>query len=373
MKRIVATSDWHLDAHTAGYARFGDVQRAVDQVVAHVEEEVAEWGADNVLAAFLGDLCDPDANRAPRCIGVAVQVAMRLKALGVRSRWMNGNHDVIEDGSGSSTLSPLAALDPEQDMVRVLSYPTVEVIHGLAFCWLPYVPRCLAYNPTEYVHRAAVAAPEVDFVLGHLTVPGIVPGSETDDLGRGREMVFPLEAVAELWPKAVLLNGHYHRVHSDPARTGPVLIPGSLARLTFGEQDNEPGYLVLTLGEKRPPLREIRFHPVHSRSLVTMPPAEGKRVPDNLAGALVRMLPPAGTSAEDVRAGVQMAQERGAQAIVVHPPPVAPVELPGAQRVPGARARGAREVVLELAGKAPEAQQGSLVQVLEATMDEVGL
>lgn len=373
MRRIVVTSDWHLDAHTAGFPRFDDVREAVDQVVRQVEKEAEEWGAANVLFAFLGDLSDPDANRAPRCIEVAIRVAMRMKAMGVRSRWMNGNHDVIEDGSGTSTLSPLAALDPDETLVRVLSEPTVEVIDGEAYCWLPYVPRCLAYDPVEFVHRAAVAAPEVDYVLGHLTVPGIVPGSETADMGRGREKVFPLEAVAELWPKAVLLNGHYHRVHADPTRTGPVLIPGSLARLTFGEQANTPGFLVLALGARRPSLREVRFYQVLSRTLVTMPPAEGERVPDDLGGALVRMLPPVGTSAEDVQAGVEMARERGAVAIVVHPPPVAPVELPGAKRVPGARARGAREVVLELASKAVGVQQADLVAVLDATMDKVGL
>lgn len=370
--RLVVTSDWHLDAYTAGYARFKDVGHAVECVVRAVEEAVREVGAECVLFVFLGDLCDPDANRSPRCIAVAVRVAQRLRKMGVRSRWLNGNHDVIEDGTGTSTLSPLEALDSDEVMIRVLSRPDVEVIRGVTFCWLPYVPRALAYDPVEFVHRAHAAAPEVDVVAGHLNVPGIIPASETVDMGRGREEWFPLEAVRELWPQAVLMNGHYHRAHADLARTGPVLVPGSLARLTFGEQHNEPGYLDVRLSQT-PGTYQATFHRVPTRLLVTMPPADGDRLPDDMTGALVRVIPPADATRDDVEEAIAIGRNRGAIAFKVHPGPTSPVELPLAPQVATARARGARAVVEELGGKAVGVNRETLAAWLDQVMSEVGL
>lgn len=367
LRYVVATSDWHLDAYTAGYARFDDVKNAVAVVIMAVEALVIEVGADAVLFCFLGDLCDPDANRSPRCISFAVEVAQRLRKLGVRSRWLVGNHDVIEDGSGTSTLSPLAALDTDRVMIRVLSEPDIEVIHGVAFCWLPYVPRSLAYDPVEFVHRAHAALPDIDVVAGHLNVPGIVPASETVDMGRGREEWFPLDAVHELWPSAVLMNGHYHQSHAKP-----VYIPGSLARLTFGEQHNTPGFLELGL-HAGPGTYSVTFRGLPSRPLVTMPPQDGDKLPDNMSGALVRVLPPAGVTRDDVEDAIAFARKRGALAIKVHPEAVTPVELPPSPQVPTARARGPRAVVGELVEKAAGVDKGKLAEWVDNLMSEVGL
>lgn len=363
---LIVSSDWHLDAYTAGFSRHEDVKAAAMRVAGAALALAERVGALHVLFAFLGDLCDPDANRSPRCIEVAVAVALLLRTAGIRSRWLVGNHDVIEDGSGTSTLAPLAALDPSGEVVRVLSEPAVEVINGKAFCWLPYVPRCLAYDPVEFVHRAVAAAPQVQVVAGHLNVEGIVPGSETNDMGRGRDAWFPLSAVRELWPDALLLNGHYHRAQVDPAG---VVIPGSLARLTFGEQDNDPGYLEIELSE--PP--SIRAHRVPTRTLLTVPPPDGQLVPEDLTGALVRVLPPAGTSEEAVQVLLEVLQERGAKAVKVHPTPSAPVELPQARLEPVARARGPKQVVLELASKAVGVPPGDLIEEVTDIMSEVGL
>ncbi|HNC99561.1 MAG TPA: hypothetical protein PKW90_25760, partial [Myxococcota bacterium] len=298
--------------------------------------------------------------------------AQRLRKLGVRSRWLVGNHDVIEDGSGTSTLSPLAALDTDQVMIRVLSEPDVEVINGVAFCWLPYVPRSLAYDPVEFVHRAHAASPEVDVVAGHLNVPGIIPASETVDMGRGREEWFPLDAVRELWPGAILMNGHYHRAHAEPARTGPVLIPGSLARLTFGEQHNTPGFLELSL-HASPGTYVVTFRGMPSRPLVTMPPQDGEQLPDNMSGALVRVLPPAGVTRDDVEDAIAIARKRGALAIKVHPEAVTPVQLPPSPQVATARARGPRVVVGELVEKAAGVDKGKLESWVDTLLSEVGL
>ena len=78
-------------------------------------------------------------------------------------------------------------------------------------------------------------------------LPGIHPGSETEDMPRGREVLFPGEqtrgAVARM-------NGHYHARQTHGLGDGgpDVIIPGSLARLGFGEESNEPGFLLVDTG-----------------------------------------------------------------------------------------------------------------------------
>jgi hypothetical protein len=107
---------------------------------------------------------------------------------------------------------------------------------------LPFAPRSHAYDPGEFVRSAPCPSSQRVLVLGHLNLEGIEPGSETTDLPRGREVLFPLEACGEVYGgRALLLNGHYHRRQSYKG----VQIPGSLERLTFGEAANAPGYLVV--------------------------------------------------------------------------------------------------------------------------------
>lgn len=100
--KILVTGDWHLDARTAGFDRFEDLRSAVDWTVAFA----AAAGVD--LYVNLGDLCDPDTTRSHRAVGLACETAAALARHGIAQVWLAGNHDVIEDGTGSTTLAPLA-------------------------------------------------------------------------------------------------------------------------------------------------------------------------------------------------------------------------------------------------------------------------
>jgi len=237
--KMLVTSDWHLDATTGGVDRFDDVSSAVAETVEAARAEEVD------LYVFLGDLCDPDANRAPRCVSRAIVVARRLHGAGICSRWLVGNHDVIEDGSGSHTLAPMQAAQaaPTADSPGwcVVDRPMVERIAGVTFVWLPYVPRCASYDAGEFVRSVETSGtPQRVVVAGHLSIHGQVPGSETTDMPRGRDLWLPTDAIAQRWPHAVVMNGHYHR-----AQQSPVIIPGSLARLTFGEESHNPGFMIV--------------------------------------------------------------------------------------------------------------------------------
>lgn len=238
--KLLVTSDWHADAKTIGHARFGDVERAVGEMVQRaIELRVGAF-------LFLGDLCDPDSGSAAfRSVELAVSAAMTLSRAGIRSIWMAGNHDVIEDGSGDTTLSPLRPLDCMGSLVEVVERPRcLELGVGLRLQLLPYTATSHPYDPKAEVDGLDWRGCKL-VVAGHLAVEGVEPGEETTDMPRGRDVVFPRECFS-LADKVVLLNGHYHRqqTHERPGFV-PLSIPGSPARFTFGEQDNRPGYLIV--------------------------------------------------------------------------------------------------------------------------------
>lgn len=237
MRRIVVTSDWHLDAMTAGFARFDDVRASVDDSV----NAAIDMGV--ILYAFTGDLCDPYVTRAHGCAEYAAYVAARCAAAGIPSRWLVGNHDVIEDGHGNNTMSALLGAEKgsKGGMWRVYDRPVVERFHGLDIIALPFTPRSHPYNPAEFIRTVAPGIREPAIVLAHLNIEGIKPGSETSELPRGRDVFFPLRECRELLPDVLLVCGHYHERQVFDG----IHIPGSLERLTFGEEDNRPGFLVI--------------------------------------------------------------------------------------------------------------------------------
>lgn len=242
--KIIVSGDWHLDWSTAGLPRFDDGRAAVEVVLEAARREGAE------LFVFLGDLTNPESVRAHRAVGVAVDVATRLWfGAGIASRWLVGNHDVIEDGSGCSSLEPLRALaealprgrESSDQGIKVYDRPTVETFRGKRLLALPFTPRSHAYDPTTVALEVwSNSRDQVAAVFGHLNVEGLEPGSEVADMPRGREVVLPVSKLDSYWPTARVFNGHYHRRQLF----GRVHVPGSLQRLTFGEEQNSPGYLI---------------------------------------------------------------------------------------------------------------------------------
>ncbi len=249
MTRILVTSDWHLDAYTAGVSRF-------DELEAAVEASVGEATSREVSAyVFCGDLCDPDSGSISfRCAELAFATATALERANIRSYWLVGNHDVIENGSGLSTLHALRALGLNRPcLTTVLARPGLESIRTAELLFLPYAASSDRYDPRD-VARTTVEElgkkeePPHLVVFGHLTIPGIVPGEETTEMGRGRDMVFPYEELCAYGGPITLVNGHYHSRQAFTPKGGqhPIHIPGSLAQLTFGET-HSPAFTLIDL------------------------------------------------------------------------------------------------------------------------------
>lgn len=238
--RILVTSDWHGDWSTSGVVRYDDIRAAARKVT----EAAYDLEAD--LFVFLGDACDPDSQRAHLAVEILTESASRLARDGIPSRWLVGNHDVVEDGTGAHTLCALRGMERGfgGDLIMVYDRPTVEVVSkddvDVSIVALPYTAAASAYSPKEFVATAEVADGPV-VVLGHLMIAGITVGSETVEMPRGRDVWFPIDEVRERWPRATCLNGHYH----EATTFNGIIIPGSLERLTHGEESNEPGFVVV--------------------------------------------------------------------------------------------------------------------------------
>jgi|SRR5271166_1187750 len=249
--KLLITADWHIDRYTAGLRRLPDLHRAALETVRYaIENEV-----DNYI--HLGDMMNADSGSCVfECLEVWLHLAALLAESGVQSHWLSGNHDVIEDGTGHTTLSPLHAFS------RMFKSVHVHTNHGFSDMYLrdgrtppervmlltlPFVPSMRAYDPLEVVQRClckAVAGMTV-VIAGHMTdIPGILPGSETKDMARGRGIRFPREEAIALAKehniKLLMFNGHFHERQCFKG----IHIPGSLERLTFGESHHQPGFIL---------------------------------------------------------------------------------------------------------------------------------
>lgn len=238
--KLVVSSDYHIDFHTAGVRREEDIADASLLVV----ERAIEIEAD--LFLFLGDLCDPDVG-AFMANHIAIRRHAQLAEAGVRDVWLVGNHDQIETSRGDHAMLPLAAV------ATVVAEPEAFLIGPrLWLLCFPYTSTARTYDPIVEAQKMRALVPPGDRVVvaSHLMLEGITPGSETTDMARGRDVFLPVARLVEMFGSPLILNGHFHtsQTYQHPMpdlSTYPVYIPGSLVRLTKGEIGNVPGYLIV--------------------------------------------------------------------------------------------------------------------------------
>lgn len=363
--KILITSDWHLDAVTAGVSRSADIAEAVDWTVQLATDRMVN------LYVFLGDLCDPDANRAPACVAKAINTAQALMARGIGSRWLVGNHDVIEDGSGTSTMEPIEAAGHalrKKPMHELFTF----TIGKTMLVWLPFVPKVAAYDPVEFIRSCPTDVDRV-FVFGHLNVPGVVPASETHEMPRGREVWMPTDAIREHWHgKAVIFNGHYHAT-TDGKKAG-VGIPGTLQRLTFGEQDNVVGCFIVDLEAGT---AEHVVYP-KARELMTIGPDHALWTAKKLTKlklakeTIVRLQPPTDCPASRIDELRDFLREKVA-AVKVMPAPKSAAVITKTESVAKAPRVSTRGVIEQLMETSMTADRDMVRVIVEQAMSEAGL
>lgn len=262
--RILATSDWHLDATTAGLARLPELEAYVSYLVAAVRTEKVD------LVLHLGDVLDPGHLFESMYQRNLLEYAASLtKAATYGSLWIPGNHDVLDTDTPLSTLSALECvsrhwqtrpLRTEDEVgvphwLSVVQEPKVSLYPGVAVLCLPYVSRAWTMSvfnkdrlkgALEAAARVRKAGSRKLVVISHLSLPGMHPGSE-DEMPHGREVPFPVEEVKALKPDLVL-QGHYHEPQEVDVSGLKVQVVGAPLRFTFGERKGAPrGYVLVDL------------------------------------------------------------------------------------------------------------------------------
>jgi DNA repair exonuclease SbcCD nuclease subunit len=241
--RALIASDFHADAVTAGVSRFVDIKGAL----AVIENRCARGDIDAFI--FLGDLADPDrAGRTIQAQKLAIDFALALRRMGTPSLWLAGNHDVLEDGTGLTTLSVLPHLQKVEGEVHAGDIVVSERREWLRFpefrvgvLSLPYTARGVEHMPLA----GTLPGCESYLVATHLSIPGASMGGQAE--ARGREDELPRSVIDGLLVSGVRTYfgaGHYH-THQEVAVGNVIVhIPGSPVRLGFADEDVPCGYLV---------------------------------------------------------------------------------------------------------------------------------
>lgn len=254
--KLLITGDWHLDAVTAGVARLTDVETTFNEVVRRVRSESID------VVVFLGDLTNPDkGTRTLRAVTAGVRILKYLiRESGCAVVAIAGNHDVVLDSTGLTSLTVIREafgtnrigepggqmveyFDVTPGMVAVVENPAVLKLHSEnSHAWLvglPFVSPACQYDPEKFIRLVGDCRPVGNLVVaGHLQLEGAILGSESTDMPRGRDVAFPINAAKALDP-ILMCNGHYHKRQTVRG----VECPGSLARLAFGEEKNEPQWI----------------------------------------------------------------------------------------------------------------------------------
>jgi DNA repair protein SbcD/Mre11 len=244
MVKLLLTADWHIDAVTAGVPRVDEIDGFVEKLVEVIEKEKIDF------FFHLGDFFNPGKMLCSYYTAKMIEIITEISHTDVeRIVLIAGNHDVIENSRGATTLSPMVAAFPCHPKIHIFEQPGATLLHvreeTIAVLALPYVARA-CNDPQNLANvlmsvKGSGSTPLV--VVGHMTVPGATVGSETKDMARGRDLDMP--DLSELKP-ALVAAGHYHRAQ----RVGEVVIPGSPFRFTFGERNDEnKGYTIVEIEE----------------------------------------------------------------------------------------------------------------------------
>lgn len=249
---VLAFSDIHLDAVTAGKSRRLEVVSFLDSVARFVADRKTE------LIIFSGDAYNPGSLMESMYCADFLRRMLSL-AKGDHEPLVvavAGNHDVVDTSElflsePLTTLTPLHsaavhALDFENPgRLVVFNRPKVVVCdkQGFAVLGLPYLSRAHAKSRAKWMEMAFESALQAKksglklIVVSHLVIPGARMGSESYELARGADQLFPFAEVARLRPTLVL-NGHYHMRQIIEADGFEIIIPGSPLRFTFAETED---------------------------------------------------------------------------------------------------------------------------------------
>ncbi len=275
MPRILHFADAHIDIATYGRRdptsglplRVHDFLNSLDEIIdTAINEDV-----DCVL--FAGDAYK-DQNPAPTYQREWGRRIMRLSEAGIPTLLLVGNHDISPAAGRAHALAEFATLQVPQ--VMILDQPgfiSSEILSRLApegksldfqLIVLPWISRSMmaatlevGTKDTENLYQAMEtklaqdlenwlenADPNIPTVLAaHASVEGAVYGGERS-VSLGRDFILPKSIAADPRLDYTAL-GHIHKKQElNPKKHPPVVYPGSIERVDFGEASDKKYFLI---------------------------------------------------------------------------------------------------------------------------------
>jgi DNA repair protein SbcD/Mre11 len=293
--RILHLADIHLgmenygrvDPVTGLSSRLGDFLRTLNIAI--------DWALENDvhLALIAGDVFK-NRDPTPTVQREFARCVRRFSAAGMPLFLLVGNHDVPNALQRANTVDIYATL--EVPLVTVAKKPGVHRVETRAgevqIVAVPWISRSYLLTQTEHRNldpdrlnlatveliesfidkSAADADPGIPTVLtAHASVAGAVLSSERN-ITLGHEVVIPKSVLANPRFDYVAM-GHIHKYQVLSGGSPPIIYPGSLERIDFGEEHDPKGFVVVEIDEPgESGKREVRheFHPVPARRFLTI-------------------------------------------------------------------------------------------------------
>ncbi len=331
MLRILHLADIHLgmenygrtDPATGLSSRLGDFLRTLD--------EALDWAlANDVHLVLLAGDVYKNRDPSPTVQREFARRIQRISAAGVPMFILVGNHDLPNAWARAHTVEIFDTLQVPHTWVarqpRSVTLPTsAGPVQIIALPWV--TPATLLtkdeYRSASFEQLNSIMIDKLETLLdsyieqldptiptiltAHAAVQGAVFGAERSVM-LGHDLVLPRSFVARPEFDYVAM-GHIHR-HQILPPTGlaepPIVYPGSLERIDFGEEEEAKGFMVVDIGDPDPATgrRPVtpRFHPVQARRFLTLRVTTTAKDPNEtvlaklraheaeIAGAIVRVI-----------------------------------------------------------------------------------
>lgn len=275
MIKLLHFADAHIDMAQGGRhdpesglpVRVMDFLKSLDQIVDTAIAEKAD------LVIFSGDAYK---DRAPQPTYQREwgRRMMRLSHAGIPTLLLTGNHDISPSASRAHALQEIDTLEvPHVHVINKPSFLGPEQLEGLGVqvIALPWVTRSglmaaqdvSVENPLEALEELEKGLsrylqsclmdldPELPTILAaHASIEGAKYGNERTVM-LGRDLVLPLGLVRDERLDYVAL-GHIHKAQNlNEGMHPPVVYPGSIERVDFGEAQDEKFFVMAEVEKGR--------------------------------------------------------------------------------------------------------------------------
>lgn len=291
MRKLVWTSDTHLDLTTDGIDRNPEIEEVITHVVNHAVAIKAYY------FVFGGDITD--GIPSDDAIAIIIRALNILQKAGIIVFWMDGNHEKKSRGGQPSYFHYLKDLQAVYTNVHwVHDVKTIKIFKDCYFTFFPHINKAMLppkfKSPQEYIdYKAENIINKFDFfwqhfVFSHLNVRGVVPGSEEHMLKKS-EVYLPDQFHTKNYldkPFPTVLNAHIH----TEQRSGWANIIGSPIYVSFGEKEAKKYFAVVDIATKRSECSKIHLleSPCRRFHEISLEIKNGKFDPDAQVGSAMQ-------------------------------------------------------------------------------------